>query len=94
MPSKPLNRSLRAAKATMQDEFYTQLSDIEKELRRKPQTLAVAPPERVGRTICEEGSKPCESIVFGLLASRSFAMEAQSRALKSRWQIVDGGQFA
>ena len=33
MPSKPLNRSLHAAKATKQDEFYTQLSDIEKELR-------------------------------------------------------------
>jgi len=33
MTSKPLNRSLRAAKATKQDEFYTQLSDIEKELR-------------------------------------------------------------
>src|SRR6478735_1989921 len=33
MPSKPLNRSLGAAKATKQDEFYTQLSDIEKELR-------------------------------------------------------------
>jgi len=30
---KPLNRSLQAAKATKQDEFYTQLSDIEKELR-------------------------------------------------------------
>jgi hypothetical protein len=30
---KPLNRSLRAAKALKQDEFYTQLSDIEKELR-------------------------------------------------------------
>jgi len=33
MPSKPSNRSLHAAKATKQDEFYTQLSDIEKELR-------------------------------------------------------------
>jgi len=33
MPTKPLNRSLRAAKAIKQDEFYTQLSDIEKELR-------------------------------------------------------------
>jgi hypothetical protein len=31
--SKPLNRSMRAAKASKQDEFYTQLSDIEKELR-------------------------------------------------------------
>jgi hypothetical protein len=31
--SKPLNRSFHAAKATKQDEFYTQLSDIEKELR-------------------------------------------------------------
>lgn len=31
--SKPLNRSLHAAKTTKQDEFYTQLSDIEKELR-------------------------------------------------------------
>lgn len=31
--NKPLNRSLRAAKATKQDEFYTQLSDIEKELK-------------------------------------------------------------
>ncbi|MBA2525310.1 MAG: hypothetical protein H0V18_05925 [Pyrinomonadaceae bacterium] len=31
--SKPLNRSLGAAKATKQDEFYTQLSDIERELR-------------------------------------------------------------
>lgn len=30
---KPLNRSLNAAKATKQDEFYTQLSDIEKELK-------------------------------------------------------------
>jgi adenine-specific methyltransferase EcoRI-like protein len=30
---KPLNRSLRAAKAIKQDEFYTQLTDIEKELR-------------------------------------------------------------
>lgn len=30
---KPLNRSLHAAKATKQDEFYTQLSDIEKELK-------------------------------------------------------------
>src|SRR5262245_55988042 len=35
MPSKPPNRSLHlhAAKATKQDEFYTQLSDIENELR-------------------------------------------------------------
>jgi hypothetical protein len=33
MVSKALNRSLHAAKATKQDEFYTQLSDIEKELR-------------------------------------------------------------
>src|SRR5579872_1034016 len=33
MQGKPLNRSLRAAKALKQDEFYTQLSDIEKELR-------------------------------------------------------------
>ena len=31
--SNTFNRSLRAAKATKQDEFYTQLSDIEKELR-------------------------------------------------------------
>lgn len=31
--SKPLNRSLRAAAVSKQDEFYTQLSDIEKELR-------------------------------------------------------------
>lgn len=33
MKSKPLNRSLHAAKTTKQDEYYTQLSDIEKELR-------------------------------------------------------------
>ena len=34
MPSKkPANRSLQSAKDTKQDEFYTQLSDIEKELR-------------------------------------------------------------
>ncbi len=31
--NKPLNRSLHAAKATKQDEFYTQLPDIEKELK-------------------------------------------------------------
>jgi hypothetical protein len=31
--SQPLNRSLHAAKSARQDEFYTQLSDIEKELR-------------------------------------------------------------
>ena len=30
---QPLNRSLHAAKATKQDEFYTQISDIEKELK-------------------------------------------------------------
>jgi len=34
MTKKNANRSLHAAKATKQDEFYTQLSDIEKELRR------------------------------------------------------------
>ena len=33
MGKKPLNRSLRAARASKNDEFYTQLSDIEKELR-------------------------------------------------------------
>ncbi len=32
-PRKPLNRSLHAAKTARQDEFYTQLSDIEKELK-------------------------------------------------------------
>lgn len=31
--SKPLNRSFYAAKASKEDEFYTQLSDIEKELK-------------------------------------------------------------
>lgn len=31
--TKPLNRSLGAAKKSKQDEFYTQLSDIEKELK-------------------------------------------------------------
>lgn len=33
MTKKSLNRSLGAARATKQDEFYTQLSDIEKELK-------------------------------------------------------------
>ncbi len=33
MSGKPFNRGLHAAKASKQDEFYTQLSDIEKELR-------------------------------------------------------------
>lgn len=33
MAGQPLNRSLHAAKKARQDEFYTQLSDIEKELR-------------------------------------------------------------
>lgn len=33
LKTKALNRSLHAAKATKQDEFYTQLSDIEKELK-------------------------------------------------------------
>lgn len=33
MTSRNVNRSLHAAKAIKQDEFYTQLSDIEKELR-------------------------------------------------------------
>ena len=31
--NKPLNRSLGAARATKQDDFYTQLTDIEKELK-------------------------------------------------------------
>jgi hypothetical protein len=34
---KPLNRSLHAARATKQDEFYTQLPDIEKELKHYTQ---------------------------------------------------------
>ncbi len=33
MENKPLNKSLHAAKSSKKDEFYTQLSDIEKELR-------------------------------------------------------------
>ena len=33
MEGKPQNRSMHAARASKQDEFYTQLSDIEKELR-------------------------------------------------------------
>jgi hypothetical protein len=33
MEKKPLNRSFHAAKASKQDEFYTQLSDIERELK-------------------------------------------------------------
>jgi len=33
MPTKSLNRNLHAAKNSKKDEFYTQLSDIEKELR-------------------------------------------------------------
>jgi len=32
-PDKPSNRSLNAARASKRDEFYTQFSDIEKELR-------------------------------------------------------------
>ena len=37
MDDKPLNRSLHAAKAMKQDEFYTQLPDIEKELKHYTQ---------------------------------------------------------
>ena len=37
MPRKPLNRSLGAARATKQDEFYTQRTDIEKELKHYKQ---------------------------------------------------------
>tara|TARA_R110002049_G_scaffold288687_1_gene471307 strand:- start:3137 stop:3322 length:186 start_codon:yes stop_codon:yes gene_type:complete len=33
MAKKALNKSLRKAKNTKEDEFYTQLSDIEKELK-------------------------------------------------------------
>ena len=33
MPTKSLNQNLHAAKNSKKDEFYTQLSDIEKELR-------------------------------------------------------------
>lgn len=39
MASQPLNRSLHAARATKQDEFYTQLTDIEKELRHYARQL-------------------------------------------------------
>lgn len=34
---RPQNRSLHAAKASKQDEFYTQLPDIEKELKHYAQ---------------------------------------------------------
>lgn len=33
MPTRSLNKNLHAAKSSKKDEFYTQLSDIEKELR-------------------------------------------------------------
>jgi len=48
MPRKPLNRSLGAARATKQDEFYTQLSDIEKELRYYTRVRTAQPPLAAG----------------------------------------------
>ena len=41
MPKKALNRRLHAARATKQDEFYTQLSDIEKELKHYTRVLSI-----------------------------------------------------
>jgi hypothetical protein len=52
MKQKPLNQCLSAAKTSMQDEFYTQLSDIEKELRHYTQHTAA----RTNPTSCKRNS--------------------------------------
>lgn len=60
---KPLNRSLHAAKATKQDEFYTQLSDIEKELKHYTKHFE-------GKTVLCNCDDPKVSNLFRYFASK------------------------
>ena len=41
--AKPMNRSLSAAKAAKQDEFYTQYVDIQKEIEAEPAPIQWTP---------------------------------------------------
>ena len=66
MTRKALNRSLHAAKATKQDEFYTQLSDIEKELKHyqrhfKNKTVRISLPGRA--TAVVSGDRRARSVL-------------------------------
>lgn len=66
MPSKPLNQSLHNAKATKQDEFYTQYVDIQKEIEAY---LEFDPDNFRGKVVYCNCDDPLESNFFKFFAA-------------------------
>jgi len=66
LPSKPLNRSLHAAKAAKQDEFYTQYVDIQKEVEAY---LEFDPDTFRGKVVYCNCDDPFESNFFKYFAA-------------------------
>jgi len=77
--SPPANRALSSAKAAKQDEFYTQLPDIERELKHYKEHFR-------GKTILCNCDDPFESNFF-----KYFAANFKKVGLRSP---IDGGKYA
>lgn len=83
---KPLNRSLHAAKATKQDEFYTQLSDIEKELKHYTKHFK-------GKTVLCNCDDPKVSNFFHYF-SRNFHKLGLKRLITTCYKSADPDHFS
>lgn len=83
---KPLNRSLHAARATKQDEFYTQLSDIEKELKHYTQHFK-------GKTVLCNCDDPKVSNFFHYF-SRKFSDLKLKKLITTCYQNHDPNLFS
>ena len=80
MQSKSLNQNLNAAKTARQDEFYTQLSDIAKELRwALERDVAECPRRPNASCVCCSGRKPCVTAWRLLAEIEKGAGEAEAR---------------
>jgi hypothetical protein len=85
-PAKSLNRSLHAAKATKQDEFYTQLPDIEKELKHYTQHFA-------GKTVLCNCDDPTVSNFFRYF-SRKFDDLKLKRVITTSYRNANPDLFS
>lgn len=86
MAPEPLNRNLHAARATKQDEFYTQLSDIERELRHYSHHFK-------GKTVLCNCDDPKVSSFFTYF-SRKFKDLKLKRLITTCYQNQDANLFS
>lgn len=87
---KPLNRSLRAARTAKQDEFYTQLPDIEKELKHYIQPDGG---HFAGKTVLCNCDDPKVSAFFTYF-SRKFHDLGLKRLITTCYQNADPDLFS